>query len=214
MTMRHTTPFAARLLQRLVPTQDHSALVGDLQEERQRGRSMAWYAWQILAAIAVGSWRDIRGHRLLTLGAIGIGTAALVVYFFAGAPLFNLVQRRLYDGILVSNHWIYWRPRPQSVSWTLTNDFPVVWFFGGFLFSGWAIGRLHRAHGITFVLVFAVVVQLLSLGLIGAVYILEPRSRVPVEPSGHTTYFNPLWMSLCVVIGGLFATRRPEVAGR
>jgi hypothetical protein len=212
MTTRQRTPFSARLLQRLIPTQDHTALIGDLHEERQRGRSILWYVWQILAAIVVGSWRDIRAHRLLTLGAMGIGTAALAVYFFGGAPLFNLAERRLYDGVLVGNHWIYWRPRPYSPSWMLTHGFALVWFFGGFLFGGWAIGRLHRAHGITFVLVFSVFVQVLLLALVAAVYILEPRSRVPLDPSGHTTYFNPLWLSLCVVIGGLIATRRPEAA--
>src|SRR5262249_11793863 len=120
-------PSGARLLQRLLPSQDHSALIGDLQEERQRGRSMAWDVWQSLAPIVVGSWRDIRGHRLLTLGAMGVGIAALVVYFFGAAPLFNVVQRRLYDGILVGNHWIYWRPKLHSSSWILTNDFAFAW---------------------------------------------------------------------------------------
>jgi hypothetical protein len=210
MTMEQRTPFAARLLKRLVPTLDHEALLGDLQEERQRGRSKAWYIFQILAAIVVGCWKDIRTHRLLALRAIGIGIAALVLYFFAAGALLDFVQRRLYDGILVGNHWIYWRERPQS--WIFVRYVVPVWVHIGFLVSGWVIGRLHRDHGITFAIAFGAFVQLLFLVLVVVTYILNPSSRVPVAASGHDTYISPLWMSLCVVIGGYFATRRAEGA--
>jgi hypothetical protein len=207
-------PFGGRLLRRLVPAQDHDALLGDLQEERQRGRSRAWYIAQILAAIIVGSWKDIRTHRLLAFRAIGIGIAALVLYFFAAGALLNFVQRRLYEGILVGNHWIYWRERPQS--WIFVRYVVPVWVHVGFLVSGWVIGRLYRAHGITFVVAFAAFVQLLFLVLYIVSYILlvshimAPSSRV--GDSSHDVYVSPLWMSLCIVIGGYFATRRAEAA--
>jgi len=181
MTMRHTTPFAARLLQRLIPSQDHGALIGDLQEERQRGRSRVWYIAQILAAIIVGSWKDIRTHRLLALRAIGIGIAALVLYFFAAGALLNFVQRRLYEGIRVHV---------------------------GFLFSGWVIGRLHRAHGITFAVAFAAVLAMLLLALFVAAGVRVTYAT----PHPGDTYISPLWLLLCVVIGGWFATHRAEAA--
>jgi hypothetical protein len=31
------------ILQRLLPARDHEALLGDLHEERRRGRSIFWY---------------------------------------------------------------------------------------------------------------------------------------------------------------------------
>jgi hypothetical protein len=210
MTTLQPPPFAARLLKRLVPALEHDALLGDLQEERRRGRSTVWYIFQLLAAIVVGCWKDIRTHRLLTLRAIGIGIAALVLYFFAAGALLNFVQRRLYDGILVGNHWIYWRERPQS--WIFVRYVVPVWVHSGFLFSGSVIGRLHRDHGLTFVIAFAAFVQLFVVALIVVTYILIPSSRVPVASSGHDTYISPLWMSLCVVLGGYFATRRAKEA--
>jgi hypothetical protein len=214
VTIGQRKPFAARLLKRLVPAQDHDALLGDLHEERQRGRSRVWYIVQILAAIVVGSWKDIRTHRLLTLGSIGIGVASLVLYFYAGGMAFNFAERRLYDGILIDNHWIYWRPQPATFS---VHLLPLLFFFFVFLVSGWVIGRLSRAHGITFVVAFAVFLQLLFLALIVVTYILVVShimapNRPEVSDSSHTNYLSPLWMSLCIVIGGYFATRRGEAA--
>jgi hypothetical protein len=206
MTTRQRTPFAARLLERLIPSQDHTALLGDLQEERRRGRSTVWYIFQILAAIVVGCWRDIWTHRLLTLRAIGIGIAALVVYFYAAGTLLNFLQRRLSDGILIGNHWIYWRERPQS--WIFVRYVVPVWLHGGFLFSGWVIGRLHRAHGITFVVAFAAVLGIVVHALMLVAYLTHPLE--PASP--NDTYISPLWLLLCVVIGGWFATRRTETA--
>ncbi len=206
MTTRQRTPFAARLLQRLIPSQDHTALLGDLQEERRRGRSTVWYIFQILAAIVVGCWRDIWTHRLLTLRAIGIGIAALVVYFFAAGALLNFVQRRLYEGILVGNHWIYWRERPQS--WIFVRYVVPVWVHAGFLFSGWVIGRLHRAHGITFAVAFASVLAMLLLAL----FVVASVRVAYATPHPGDTNISPLWILLCVVIGGWFATRRAEAA--
>ncbi len=273
-------PSSARLLKRLVPNENHEALLGDLCEEYQRDRSLLWYRAQILAAIVIGSlgnvrthwvlsmramtlgaatflactssnrsslsafllegtrrlfarglhddatndsvrcaaspapdpfagshraarrsagrtaarsveglvhlqilaaiivgcWKDIRTHRLLALRAIGIGLAVLVLYFFAAGALLNFVQRRLYEGILVGNHWIYWRERPQS--WIFVRFVVPVWVHVGFLFSGWVIGRLHRAHGITFAVAFAAVLAMLLLALfIAAVRYASPTRR-------------------------------------
>jgi hypothetical protein len=212
--MRQTTPFAARLLQRLIPSQDHGALLGDLHEERQRGRSTVWYIAQILAAIVLGVWKDIRTHRLRTLGAIGIGVASLVLYFYPVGMAYNFVERRLYDGILIDNHWIYWRPQPASFT---VHLFPLLFFHSAFLVSGWVIGRLYRAHGITLVVAFATFVQLFLLVSIIVRYILVVSHIMAPSPPeigdpSHTNYFSPLWMSLCVVIGGFFATRRAEAA--
>jgi hypothetical protein len=213
MTRRHTTPFAARLLQQLIPSQDHGALLGDLQEERQRGRSRVWYVAQILAAIVVGSWKDIRTHRLLTLGAIGIGVTSLVLYFYAVGMALNVVTRRLNEGILIDDHWIYWRPQPTNFS---PHLLALLFVLFGFLFSGWVIGRLSRAHGITFVVAFAAFAQLLVIVLYIVSYILivshlmAPSSRV--GDSSQDFYVSPLWMILCIVIGGYFATRRAEAA--
>ncbi len=58
MTIKQPPRFAGRLLKRLVPAQNHDALLGDLCEEYQRRRSVAWYCLQILSAVVVGAWKD------------------------------------------------------------------------------------------------------------------------------------------------------------
>jgi hypothetical protein len=217
MTIRQPPQFAGRLLKRLVPAQDYDALLGDLSEEYQRRGSVLWYCLQILAAIAVGTWKDIRTHRLMTLRAIGIGIASLVVYFFFASALLNTVTRRLQEGILFGNHWIYWRPWPGTF---MSNAVPMLFVHAGFLVSGLVIGRLNRAHGITSAAAFAAFVGSLFLALYVVGYILLVLYAVfhiqapgvhYTAGSSRDTYFSPVWMVLCIVIGGYFATRRAEV---
>ena len=45
----------------------NEVLAGDLAEEYQRGRSVAWYWRQVIVAILVGCGNEIRTHKLLTV---------------------------------------------------------------------------------------------------------------------------------------------------
>jgi hypothetical protein len=273
MTTVQPPLFAARLLKRLVPVQDHDALLGDLYEEYQRRRSLAWYWLQIFAAIIVGSWKDIRTHRLLTLRAIVTGVASCVVYLSASFLMAELISaglRRLGDGILIGNHWIHWRNswQPSAPPLLLAICVFAFLFYVGFLVrgravgrlnrsygillaltlvtaadivfmpllslrvgfvvshhvgwhvdfvltylailtvSGWTVGRLHRAHGITLVLAFAAIATLQPM----AQYEGPPAAMVRV--SFGTLIESALLIArvASVLIGGYFATRRVEAA--
>jgi hypothetical protein len=172
MTTVQPPAFAARLLRRLVPAQDHDALLGDLYEEYQRRRSLAWYWLQTLAAIAVGSWKDIRTHWLLALRAVGTGIASSLVYFAASALMASLISaglRRLGEGILVGSHWIHWRNNWQPATpLLLAIDVFALLFYVGFLVRGRMLGRPHGSYGILLALTLVttahiVFVPLLSL---------------------------------------------------
>ncbi len=68
MTTRHPPRFALAVLDRLLP--GSSPLAGDLTEEFERGRSRAWFWWQVLAALGVAAIRrrdEIRPLRLVDL---------------------------------------------------------------------------------------------------------------------------------------------------
>jgi hypothetical protein len=67
MTPISPPSFGGPLPRRLVHAQDHDALLGDLCEEYQRRRSKAWYFFQILAAIVIGSLRNVRTEMLFNL---------------------------------------------------------------------------------------------------------------------------------------------------
>ncbi len=68
MTPRHPPRLALAVLERLLP--DSSPLAGDLTEEFDRGRSRAWFWWQILATLGCAAFRrsdEIRPLRLVDL---------------------------------------------------------------------------------------------------------------------------------------------------
>jgi hypothetical protein len=52
-----------------------------LFEEYQRRRSPLWYWFQVIAAIGVGAWHDLRGHKLVAVGAMLTGAAIVDVPF-------------------------------------------------------------------------------------------------------------------------------------
>ena len=128
--------FAARLLKRLVPKQDHDALLGDLCEEYQRGRSLLWYLVQILAAILVGSWKDANTRRGIALGAIMSGFVLQIVF---GASLLAIrVTGREYSP---------WAPE----LWSILESYELL-RSAGVIAVGWLLVSLYRSYGMTMLL--------------------------------------------------------------
>ena len=103
MTTLKPPPVAARLLEQLVPAQDHEALLGDLCEEYHRRRSISWYWLQILAAIIVGSRKDIRAHRLVAARAIGTGLVSQLLLVVVTLQLKNVLTGA---GFMWGDRWI------------------------------------------------------------------------------------------------------------
>jgi len=199
MTINQPPRFAGRLLQRLVPAQDHDVLLGDLCEEYRRGRSAAWYWLQVLAAIAVGSWKDIRANKLVAVraGLVGVGLIIL------SAPTSVALQHILTGaGFLWHGIWIglprYWRyPYPSSYFVVLQTCFLVF-----DLCVGWIVVRLHRSHGLT--MVFA------CCGAAAAFRVALLAPHLQMLPLGVLSGQLLEWLLL--MLGGSLATRRPEVA--
>jgi hypothetical protein len=98
------------LLERLLPSQDIDALLGDIDEEARR-RSPFWYWGQIVAAIVVGSYRAVRKHPFLALRAVGVGLLTLVVVF-APAPRLLHVVRVMSEG---AGHYGKAQYRPLTI---------------------------------------------------------------------------------------------------
>jgi hypothetical protein len=70
-----------KLLQRLLPSQDIDALLGDIVEEA-RHRSRLWYWSQLVAVLVVASWKDVRAHKWLAVRATVTGLLVLPVFFY------------------------------------------------------------------------------------------------------------------------------------
>jgi hypothetical protein len=61
----HPPSLATKLLEALVPQRISEALVGDLIEQYERGRSGAWYWGQVLMTLLISASREVRTRKLL-----------------------------------------------------------------------------------------------------------------------------------------------------
>ena len=187
------------MLERLLPSQDVAALLGDIVEESKQ-RSTLWYWTQILAVLVVGIFREIRSHWLLTLRATAVGSLALAAYISLWVGLFYLLQQFFY----VFPNMLSFNRLSDTVQRSISAG---VWltFLAGFSLCGWVVGRFHRRHGIALVLPFA--------GL--AVFAVD----VLVTPGATSTWLNFLVKLIqivsvpaAIIIGGYWSTRRVRAA--
>jgi hypothetical protein len=181
------------LLRRLLPSQDIDALLGDLCEEYQHGRSTIWYWMQIVAAIVVGSWKEARTNKSVALGAIAAGVGFQIA---VGSGL-------LFVRVAV-------RQAGYPVTWLIAD----LLHFSGDVAVGWVFVRLYRSYGITMLLVFraAMLTVLLILFLWSASVFAIRTGILPValalEFRSALTRFA--FQSILMFAGGYLATRRPE----
>jgi hypothetical protein len=195
-------------LKRLLPSCDIDALLGDIAEERSR-RSPVWYWCQLLAIVVVASWRDVRRHPLLALRAIATGFVALTLYF-GGVQLIGRVINVLTNGgYYVAGHWLR-LSRPPGPPPPYDAMVVIAIIALGFISSGWAIVRFHRAHGIAMAMPFVAATTLLA--LIPLAIVLSdtgPGTRqMPVHEFIAT--FGTLFGSVPggILLGGVLGLRR------
>jgi len=205
MSTMQPPEFPATLLKRVVPAEDHEVLLGDLAEEYQRGRSIAWYWSQILSAVVVGAFRDVRAHPLLALRAAAVGLVLFVMLIRVQLALRDVATGA---GFMWGTTWIglpfYWH-WPYYCSWSFSAFLQVLSLTGS-LVLGWIVARTHRRHGITMVFAFLAALILYRLWMI---------STVPGPVIGLS--FGLLVRSyavegLLILFGGYLATERRECA--
>jgi hypothetical protein len=117
-------------------------ITGDLMEAYQGGSSRGWYWKQVLAAIIVSFYQEIKAHPVLALRAIAVGNGIWFIYRYGVTPrlLSPLVRRFLQPSGFPFSPWVLtW--------WTLSLTDNAV--------SGWIIARLDRPHRTGMVLVYA-----------------------------------------------------------
>jgi hypothetical protein len=142
--MRFSKPpaLATWLLENFRSGSRNDHITGDLMEAYQSGCSRRWYWKQVLAAIIVSFYQEIKGHPVLALRAIAVGMGTWFIYRYGVAPrlLSPLVRRFLQPTGFPFSPWsLTW--------WTLSLTVNAA--------SGWIIARLHRPHRTGMVLVFA-----------------------------------------------------------
>jgi hypothetical protein len=120
------------------------AVLGDLLEQREAGRSARWFWWQALRATFVA----LRQHAAMTIVAVALGWLVLAMFFkVAGIPA------RL-DPYLNASGF-----EPYSAAWWLRSV--LMWVVVGFPFiaSGWLVATMDSRQPLLPVLSFAVSVS-------------------------------------------------------
>jgi len=161
------------LLERLLPSQDFNALLGDIDEE-SRHRSSLWYWGQIAATIVVGSCREMRKHPLQALRAVGIGLLTLVVVLLPEPALARVVR------VLSEGAGYHVGPYALTLPLNAFRYFPALVNVLAFTATGWWIARNDRARGIAMVLPWTpLVCGLPAWVLFGGVLAITRHGRRP-----------------------------------
>jgi hypothetical protein len=137
------------------------ALTGDLVEGYRSHRSRVWYWREVIAAIVVGAFTEVRTHKFLASRAIAIGWIVGWIYFryasaWVSAAAYNAANFDEWLFVTGLTRWFYvHRVRLPDV---VAQQFVVlVTLAPGWLLSGWIVGRLHRARGAPIVVAYVAV---------------------------------------------------------
>ena len=210
MKSSHPPALASWLLEHLVPEGKNEILAGDLLEEFGQRGSAAWYWRQVLAAIIVGFFRELRVRWTAILFAIVFSIAAPWRYIL-GAPQFRSLQ-----------HLAIRLPWPLSLiseigSLALVNTIMLVFAIG--VYEVVAIGvhqvvvRNSNPRKLTQALLAGLsVVALSSTGIFcsPALYPFSPRSVISFI--GHLPLLFGLLVSMWIVAPSVGSDRFQELA--
>jgi hypothetical protein len=138
---------AAAVLRRLEPNNTNEALIGDLIEEYQH-RHSPWWLWrQVLSAVTIGCYQEVRDHKWLTARAI---LTAIVCWSGLG-PLYRLAVGQYYNYLVMT--W-------PVMGWAL---FLLVAVAAPGVAIGWVVGRCYRQHQAAMVMAVALLPIVASL---------------------------------------------------
>ena len=112
------------------------ALSGDLAEEYQRGRSVAWLWQQSLAGVVVSFASEVRAHPVVAARAVLIGVSVLAVLFAGVGPLLNGLNAVALHRLPL---WFY-------TQWQVYSVLAAALSFVVAMLAGWTVGSLHRRH--------------------------------------------------------------------
>jgi hypothetical protein len=207
--MRKLPAVATALLSRIAP--HDGALLGDLAEEYQAGRSRAWYWRQTLTAVALTAVRDLKAHPLRTLWSVVIGWGSLLLLFLVlGDFTANGIA-----GVL----WGWDRQAAYATGWWWPFQITAAFVsYAGFALSAIVVVRVSGRHATVKLLAYAASVLLALLAFDVWMETVMARSRVPIP---HALFYAVSvalpyhWRSgvvlapLVVLCAGLLTAPRP-----
>ena len=124
MKPNHPPSLPTKLLEALVPQRTSEALLGDLIEQYEGGRSRTWYWRQVILALVISAGREVRTRKLQSVSAVVVGyvTGASLFYFttklaarFVGGYTAYLVFLPLAFVSAAASGWILRRSHPRAM---------------------------------------------------------------------------------------------------
>jgi hypothetical protein len=164
------------------------AVLGDLLEGYQSGRSARWFYWQALRA----TFAAVKHHAPLTIAAVTCGWLVLWVCFrFLGPPFAPLTSTGLTE---------------YSVEWWLRAGLMWVVVGAPFVASGWLVAKVASRHPLLPVLTFAVSVS--TVILIALILDTGPGDSPDLRMWLTVPLFLTVATATAIVVGGVVAARR------
>lgn len=147
---REPPKLATRILQTFNCHPGDEAILGDLEERYQQGRTRTWYWNQIIRTIAVGIFHDIRSHKLLAVRAL------------FGACFMNACLNVAMGYFLTygnNANWTWWSSETHSgaIEFILISAVGLIGGFGG---GSTVVALYRRKSGI--VLPFVLLIMMLA----------------------------------------------------
>ena len=163
------------------------AVVGDLVEQHQAGRSAAWFWRQILVAALVG----VRRQALVTVGAVALGWTILWVYGVTLVRFDLLIEAPI---------------ERYSAEWWLRSA--LMWIEVGFPFvaSGWIVAKVARRTPALPVLTFAMSVS--TVVLFSLILDADQDNRLDLRMWLTVPLFLMVAPATGIALGGFVAARR------
>jgi len=176
---------ATKLLESLVPQRTSEALLGDLSEQYQDGRSRTWYWQQVILALMIGAAREGRTRKLQAVRAVVIGylTGASLCYFttsLAGRFVGRVV------GVYTAYYLVF---------------LPLSFF--SFAASGWIVRRSHPRAMVLIWAGFCVVASVVAFAVCAWLSVLD---RMPAPILVFSIVLDFIIAPLGVLAGGLWGS--------
>ncbi len=204
MNSRVAPRAATWLLERLGSGCRFEALIGDLLEQFEEGRSRLWYWRQTIGALTTQVLEALRTHALSFVGAVLAGCVFTSLWQLGCSHAFQSVYLNLAE---VKQH-----------PWTLAAllrlagmQLNMVCEYALYFASAWLVTRVHRVHRHAVLLAF--VAALLAQHLPGIARLLF---NAPADPSLAVYLATQIILALsqatCTLVAGLCAIRAKPLA--
>ena len=179
----HPPSLATKLLELLVPQRTSEALLGDLIEQFESGRSRRWYWRQVILALAISAGREARTRKIQAIRAVTVG-------YLCGASLCYVTTSAA--GKFVG---------PYTVVGAYLLFLPLAFISAAI--SGWILSRTHSRPMVLVFAIFFVIASVVALAVYAALF---PLDRVPLPMTVVTLVIDFIIAPIGVLAGGLWGS--------